>query len=97
MSHKVSAAEAKTHLSELLSRVATNNERIVIERRGKPVAALISILDLSTLPSIPSVSMTETLRELAKLPTVPDEELDAAVKFIYAERHRGLESDDPPK
>jgi antitoxin (DNA-binding transcriptional repressor) of toxin-antitoxin stability system len=33
MTRRVSAAEAKTHLSELLSRVAANDERIITERR----------------------------------------------------------------
>ena len=38
--HVVGAFEAKTHLSDLLARVA-DGERIVITRRGKPVAMLV--------------------------------------------------------
>ena len=37
---EVGAFEAKTHLSELLERVQ-NGDRIVITRRGKPVAVLM--------------------------------------------------------
>ena len=37
---KVGTHEAKTHLSEYLNRVRYGGERIVIERHGKPVAAL---------------------------------------------------------
>ena len=46
---KVSAAEAKAHLSELVSEVAYRGERVVIERRGKPLAALVGLEDLGWL------------------------------------------------
>ena len=82
--------EAKTHLSELLSEVAHSRNRIVIERRGKPVAALISIHDFSTLPSVPTGSLMDALRKMEKLPALDDEELDEMVRWIYAERRRGL-------
>ncbi len=36
----ISVAEAKKHLSELLGRVAYGGERIVITKRGKPMAVL---------------------------------------------------------
>jgi prevent-host-death family protein len=38
---EVSVAEAKKHLSELLGRVAYGGERIIICKRGKPMAVLI--------------------------------------------------------
>lgn len=46
---KVTVAEAKSHLSELISRSAHGRERIVITRRNKPVAALVSLDDLRRL------------------------------------------------
>jgi prevent-host-death family protein len=36
-----SVAEAKKHFSEILGRVAYAGERIVISKRGKPVAVLV--------------------------------------------------------
>jgi prevent-host-death family protein len=39
----VSVAEAKRSLSELLSRVASRGESIVIAKRGKPVARLVPV------------------------------------------------------
>ena len=45
--------EAKTHLSEYLNWVRYGGERIVIERHGKPVAALVSTEDLEWLESSP--------------------------------------------
>jgi len=49
VSKKISVADAKKHLSEIMSRVAYNNERFLIERRGKPMAALVSAEDLVRL------------------------------------------------
>jgi len=42
----VGVAEAKAKLSELLGQVAHRGERIVVRRRGKPVAALVPMQDL---------------------------------------------------
>ena len=44
-----SVADAKKNLSELMSRTAYNNERFLIQRRGKPMAALVSVEDLARL------------------------------------------------
>ena len=46
---RVGTHEAKTHLSEYLNRVHYRGERVVIERHGKPVAALVGIEDLARL------------------------------------------------
>jgi prevent-host-death family protein len=43
---KISVAEAKSHLSELISKSVHANEKCIITRRNKPVAALVSIDDL---------------------------------------------------
>jgi prevent-host-death family protein len=42
----VGVAEAKAKLSELLGQVAHRGERIILRRRGKPVAALVPMKDL---------------------------------------------------
>jgi prevent-host-death family protein len=42
-------AEVKARLSEYVSLSASQGARIVITRRGKPVAALVSLNDLQTL------------------------------------------------
>jgi prevent-host-death family protein len=46
---KVSVAEAKSHLSELIARSAHGHERFVITRRNRPVAALVSVEDLQII------------------------------------------------
>jgi prevent-host-death family protein len=50
MTKKVSMAHAKAALSELASR-ASAGERIMLVRRGKPLAALVGTKDLEILES----------------------------------------------
>lgn len=45
----VNTNDAKDQFSELINRVMTNKERIVLTRRGKEVAVLISFEDLKLL------------------------------------------------
>ena len=45
----VSVAKAKSHLSELLAKSAYNNEKFIITRRNKPIAALVSLRDLQLI------------------------------------------------
>jgi prevent-host-death family protein len=46
---EVPVAEVKARLSEYVSLSTSRGDRIVITRRGKPVAALVSLEDLQTL------------------------------------------------
>ncbi len=45
----LSVVEAKRRFSELLNRVIYRHERIVISRRGQPVAAVVSLDELARL------------------------------------------------
>ena len=45
----VNAADAKEEFSELINRVAHNKERIIITRRGKDLAAIVPLEDLSII------------------------------------------------
>ena len=49
MMNTVGVAEAKKRFSEIMSRVAYNGDRFIIERHGKPMAALVSPEDLERL------------------------------------------------
>jgi prevent-host-death family protein len=40
------ASEARARFSEILNAVSVRGDRVILERHGKPVAALISIEDL---------------------------------------------------
>jgi len=55
----IGIAQAKARLSELVNRVAFGNEYIILESRGKPKAALVS---LDALRRIQSISITRPPR-----------------------------------
>ncbi len=46
---RVSIAKAKNHFSELIAKASYAQERFIITRRNKPVAALVSLEDLQVL------------------------------------------------
>jgi prevent-host-death family protein len=46
---KVAVAEAKSRFSELLSKVAHANQRIIVTKRQKPIAAIVTMDDLRRL------------------------------------------------
>ncbi|HEV2125069.1 MAG TPA: type II toxin-antitoxin system Phd/YefM family antitoxin [Chloroflexota bacterium] len=92
MAKHVSAAEAKAKLSELVAKVAYGGEQYIIERRGKPLAALIAIQDLERLSDLSSQSAGQTgAAALAGLwGDIPDEDIDEMVNTIYEARDRDL-------
>ncbi len=88
MTKKVSAAQAKAHFSSLVAEVAFAGQHIVIERRGKAMAALVSIADLEFL-ELGQRSSTKPKGALALVGAwrdVPDETMDALVVDIYESR-----------
>lgn len=53
-------AEIKARLSELINQVSLRSERLIVLRRGKPVAALVSIEDLHRLEALDTVAVDES-------------------------------------
>ncbi|MCY3808007.1 MAG: type II toxin-antitoxin system Phd/YefM family antitoxin [Gemmatimonadetes bacterium] len=49
---RVAATKLRTTISDLLDRAVHHGERVVVERYGKPVAALVSLEDLELLEAI---------------------------------------------
>ena len=90
MAKRVTAAHAKANLSALASAAAFGNERIIIERRGKPLAALVSVSDLERLEA--GASSTPGPRGALALVgawrEVEDEDMDSLVEGIYAGREK---------
>ncbi len=58
-------AEVKSHLSELVSRVAGQHERVTVTVHGRPSAVLLAIEDLEALEeTIAVLSDSDTVRQL---------------------------------
>jgi prevent-host-death family protein len=65
---KMEATKARNEFSELLSTVKYGSGRVVIERRGKEVAALISVEDLHLLEMIEDEIDLEAARKALASP-----------------------------
>lgn len=63
---EVNVVQARKEFAELMARVAYGEERIIVERRGKPMMAWISMEDLERLEAIQqSVSGRAAQRRIA--------------------------------
>lgn len=90
MARRVSAAQAKAQLSALVAEVAYGRQHIIIERRGKPLAALVSVADLERLEEgqatasrpLGALALAGAWRE------IDSADLDAVIDDIYAEREK---------
>ncbi len=50
--NKIGVADLRNRMADLLNRVAYQGERVVLERRGKGVAAIVSMDDLALLETM---------------------------------------------
>ena len=77
-------SKAREGLAEALNRVAYSGERIVLERRGKRIAAIVSVEDLDLLERLEDdldVALArERLADAEKRGTVPWEKVRARLR-----------------
>jgi prevent-host-death family protein len=92
MVKRVRVTEAKAHLSTLMARAGYAGERYLIERRGKPLAALVGVEDLEQLEAEGGSPRSRPRGALALVGAwgefAGDDEIDAMVGEIYAARER---------
>ena len=87
MSTPLSLADVKAHLSELVSRVYGQHERVTVTVHGRPSAVLLSVEDLESLEETIAVlsdsdavsALIASEAELARGESVDQAELIAAV------------------
>ncbi len=89
---RISAAKAKAQFSSLLSEVAYGSQHIIIERRGKPFAALVSVDDLKQLERYRATSVRPqgALALVGAWREVDNADLDALVVDLYAQRDKDM-------
>ncbi len=75
----VSTAEARRNLAELLNRVLYRGERVIVHRRGRRVAAIVSVDELQELDSLRALLARDEVRaaldELEERTSIPWSEL----------------------
>jgi len=91
---KISITEAKAKLGELVKRVAYGDERIVLEFRNRPQAAIVSYADLERLEAVTDKSSRHK-KALEKLRVLRDQiaarnapEMDAVTDIREAREER---------
>ena len=63
----VTTAKARTELAEIINRTTYAKERVVLTRRGKRVAAVVSVEDLELLEAIEDrIDLDAALKSLAE-------------------------------
>jgi prevent-host-death family protein len=90
VTRRVSTAEAKAKLSELIGSVAYGKERVLIERHGRPVAALVSVDDAQSLEEA-DVQVNRRRGALALIgrsADIDDQLIDQLVDDVYSSRAR---------
>lgn len=93
MAEKIRATEAKAHLSALMARAGYGGERFVIERRGKPLAALVGVGDLERLEGEREDASSRPMGALALIGVLgeaDERDLDTVLKEVYAARDRDI-------
>jgi len=76
----MTASKARKDFADTLNRVAFGGERVVLERRGKPLAALVPIRDLELLEALEEKSDLEAARKaLKERGSVPWKKVKAAL------------------
>ena len=90
MVKRVSAAQAKAQLSALAAEVAYGGQHVIIERRGKPLVALVSVQDLERLEQDRATSARPqgALALVGAWREVNDKDLECLVEDIYAAREK---------
>jgi prevent-host-death family protein len=85
MVNKVGVAEAKSRFSELVNRAAYGGERFLIERRGKPVGAIVSAEDLERLEAGKTGHSPGLIAAVGALADIED--FEEIMEEIVRERH----------
>lgn len=88
MTDSMPLAEVKAHLSELVSRVGSQHERVTVTVHGRPAAVLLAVEDLESLEETIAVlsdaaavqALAESDAELARGEGEDEQSLAAAMR-----------------
>jgi prevent-host-death family protein len=61
MIEKLSTLDLRLHLGDLLNRVALRHDEFIVERKGKPLAAIVPVEKLEQLHSLARLSLLDAL------------------------------------
>ena len=76
MARALSVAEAKRRFSDVLGAVRHRGDRVIVERRGRPIAAIVPLDDLARLEGEPArgaLALVGAFADAKDLPPILDE------------------------
>lgn len=80
--HHISAKDARDHFAETIDRVRINGERVVIQRSGRSMVAIVPLDDLETLQRLEDAADRDAARQALAYPDrVPWEDIKKALKL----------------
>ena len=88
MVKKVSTVQLRKELSALLAHVVDSDRHVIIEKRGKPLAALVSVdaLELMEQKRTTSANSLGALALAGAWGDLKDRDMDSLLAAIHAER-----------
>ena len=87
MPKNIGVAEVKKHFSEVMSQISQIGEHFIIEKKGKPMAAMVGLKDLEMIERSAKKGKRNGL--LAAIGAWEDfEGLDKVIKDIYLKRKK---------
>jgi prevent-host-death family protein len=72
---KLTTLDLRQHLGDLLNRVALRHDEFIIERKGKPLAAMVPVEKLQQLERFARLQLVNAL--MSKKSALPQEATDA--------------------
>jgi len=88
MAEKVSTIDVRQRIGDLLNRVALRHDEFVIERKGKPLAALVPIERLEQMRRFARRHALELLEKQKRSPVTEEVALEVALEAQRSARKR---------
>jgi len=88
MTEKVSTIDVRQRIGDLLNRVALRHDEFVIERKGKPLAALVPIERLEQMRRFARRHSLELLEKQEKSTVTEEQALEVALEAQRSARKR---------
>ena len=74
MTEKISTGQIRQRLSSVLSRVSLKNDQFIVERRGKPLAAVVPMERFEQMRRAARLHLLQVLESQDEKPTEPQAE-----------------------
>lgn len=88
MAERVSTIDVRQRIGDLLNRVALRRDEFVIERKGKPLAALVPIERLEQMRRFARRHALELLEKQKQSPVTEEQALEIALEAQRSARKR---------